>query len=749
MRNRSEASRGAAFGLAAIACVLLLVAFGCNDQPESDSPSDAASDTSSDGLKTQTGAKPGLGPSGQPYSEERAACLDRDPRRQVFWGELHVHSALSMDAWLWDARNGPDETYRFGKGEEILLPPLDADGEGTRPVKLERPLDFVALTDHADFQGEVSLCTRPGSPVYDAPACKTFRGEGTSEKATPQTFGKRMAGLSTALDADAVQTKRSDALCGPDGALCRTAMKTVWEEQMAAAERHYDRSSQCRFTTFNAYEYTATPGLAKVHHNVIFRNANVPKAPIPWIDVPDVYDLWAGLRDQCLDAGTGCDVLTLPHNSNLSNGNMFAVTGRDLPLEAQRARALLRADIERLAEISQIKGDSECRNGMWNVVGATDEFCDYEQWRGPEFEDCKDGTGKGALFDQGCVSRSDFIRYSLLEGFREQRRIGVNPFKLGIIAATDTHNATPGDVEEYSYSGWAGSSDASPAQRLAVPANKVTLTYPARSNPGGVAGVWAEENSRDSIFDAMKRRETFGTSGPRMTARFFGGWKLPADLCAMPDLAERGYAMGVPMGGDLPARPADASAPAFVVSALRDSGIPEHPGGLLQRIQIVKGWVDAQDALHQVVYDVAGGPNDASVDPQTCEPRGEGHEALCSVWTDPEFDPAQSAVYYVRVLENPSCRWTARQCLTALDGATGARGNPAGKPPAVCDDPSIPTTIQERLWTSPIWYEAPGSTPAAAPATPVGGGAEATASTESGGSREDADAAARALARAH
>ncbi|MBY0400049.1 DUF3604 domain-containing protein, partial [Myxococcota bacterium] len=450
-------------------------------------------------------------------------------------------------------------------------------------------------------------------------------------------------------------------------------------------ERHYDRSAQCRFTTFNAYEYTATPGLAKVHHNVIFRNANVPAAPIPWIDVPDVYELWSRLESECLDAGTGCDVVTLP-------------------LEEQRARAVLRADVERLAEISQIKGDSECRNGMWNVIGVSDELCHFEQWRGPEFEDCEAGTGKGALFDQGCVSRSDFVRYALVEGFREQRRLGVNPFKLGIIAATDSHNATPGDVEEYSYTGWGGISDATPEQRLAKPAGAVTLTYPARSNPGGVAGVYAEENSRDAIFDGMKRRETFGTSGPRMTARFFGGWNLPGDLCTRPDLVAQGYALGVPMGGDLPARPEGAAAPAFVVSALRDVGTAEHPGGLLQRVQIVKGWVDGEDKLHQAIYDVAGGQNDASVDPATCEPRGVGAESLCSVWTDPEFDPGQNAVYYARVLENPSCRWTARQCLALSED----------KRPEACRDPAIPTTIQERLWTSPIWYEAPSSPPATA-----------------------------------
>ena len=640
----------------------------------------------------------GLAPSGQAYSEDRTACADRDPQRQALWGELHVHSSLSMDAWLWDVRNGPDETFRFAKGEETRLPPLDGAGNPTRPARLERPLDFASLTDHASFQGEVALCTRPGSARYDSDRCRQFRGETPIPDSPLGDFGVRMSALSDALDPTASGlSKRAAALCGDaNGEACRVAMTTVWEEQQAAAERHYDRSEACRFTTLHGYEYTATPALAKVHHNVIFRNAQVPASPIAWIDEPDVYGLWEALRAQCLDGGEGCDVITLPHNSNLSNGNMFAITGQDLPMETQQARARLRGDIERLAEISQIKGDSECRNGFAGVLGGTDEFCDYEEWRGPEVEDCgPDGKGFGALMNQGCVSRKDYIRYALLEGFREQARIGVNPFKLGIVAATDTHNANPGDVEEYSFQGWGGAPDASREARLDPGNSPVNATNSLASSPGGIAGVWAEENSRDSIFDAMKRRETFGTSGPRITARFFGGWDYDSDLCGQPDLVERGYAQGVPMGGDLPQRPSDASAPRFVLSAMRDIGIPEHPGGLLQRAQIVKGWVDDAGDFHQAIYDVAGGANGSGVDAATCQPRGAGHNSLCQVWSDPDFDPSRNAVYYARVLENPSCRWSAIQCLEQPEEARSPS----------CDDPAVPHTIQERLWTSPIWYE--------------------------------------------
>ena len=419
--------------------LLLASVLGCTPTTPTATGNTDAMDTGATALAGST--ERALSPSGLPYSEDRAPCADRDLNRQALWGELHVHSSLSMDAWLWDVRNGPDEVFAFAKGEETFLPPLNDAGAPTRPARLERPIDFAALTDHASFQGEVALCTRPGSSRYDSEACKLFRGDVAIEPGPLGEFGAQMSALSDALDIAREMPSRSAALCGDQSYMeCLSSMKTVWEEQQEAAERHYDRSAGCRFTTLHAYEYTATPRLAKIHHNVIFRNANVPVSPIAWIDTPDIDDLFEALREQCLDAGIGCDVLTLPHNSNLSNGNMFAITGKDLPLEVQRARATPRRDIERLAEITQIKGDSECRNGFASVIGGTDEFCDYEEWRGPEVEDCG--------LDMGCVSRKDYIRYALLEGFREKARIGVNPFKLGIVGATDAHNANPGDVEE-------------------------------------------------------------------------------------------------------------------------------------------------------------------------------------------------------------------------------------------------------------------------------------------------------------
>ncbi len=649
---------------------------------------------------TERTAQPGEGPmatapSGRPYSESRDACANRDPLRKAFWGELHVHSELSFDANLWDVRGSADDVYRFARGEKIGLAPYDAEGKPQRFAQLERPLDFAALTDHASYQGEVALCTRKGSGRYDTDGCKIFRGEMAMANPKMGEFAGRTAAITSSLDPQQEMPARSRALCGEGADLCLDAMAEVWREQQAAASRHYDRSAACSFTAFNAYEYTATPGLAKVHHNAIFRNDVVPASPTAWVDYPDVYDFWGRLKSQCLDAGTGCDVLTIPHNSNLSNGRMFTVTGRDLPLEVQRARAELRAELEPLVEISQIKGDSECRNDMYGVVAAPDEFCGFEEWRPPATPDCIEGTGAGALAGLGCVSRLDYVRHVLVEGFREEARIGVNPYKLGILAATDSHNATPGDVEEYSYDGWRGVEDATTSERLSVDSQLVAAVFNVISSPGGLAGIWAEENSRDALFDAMERREVFGTSGPRMTARFFGGWEYPGDLCDNPDLVQAGYAGGVPMGGDLPPRPGTASGPLFVVSALRDPGIPDHPGGLLQRAQIIKGWLGDDGRFYEKVYDVAGGANGAGVDLDTCEPQGPGADSLCRVWRDPDFDPQRSAVYYLRVIENPSCRWNQRQCV-ALDPSVRPDG---------CRNPVVPRTIQERLWSSPIWYD--------------------------------------------
>jgi len=621
--------------------------------------------------------------------------------RQAFFGELHLHSAYSMDAWLFDTRADADAAYRFARGEAILLPPLDGAGNGTRPAQLERPLDFAAVTDHAEYLGPLSVCTTPGSFGYSSERCAIVRGDASDGSLFD--MGQRLAAVHIAPgEVDGVafdRTGLAPEVCGEDEEVCRAAKRSVWQQIQAATERH---DTPCRFTTLHGYEYSAAPEQSKLHRNVIFRNAVVPEIPVSSLDEPTALGLWRSLARDCNDAGTGCEALAIPHNSNLSNGRTFTVPYRGEPLADQIAHARLRARMEPLVEIMQIKGDSECRNGMFGVAGARDELCEFEKlrqwWVDPE--DCGEGVGGGALAGLGCASRLDFVRYALVEGLREADRIGVNPYKLGLTASTDAHNGNPGDVEETSAQGWAGSGDATPQQR--VSGRTRNDRFVLFSNPGGLVGVWAEENRREPIFDALARREAFGTSGPRIEPRLFGGWDYPDDLCDQADLLEQGYARGVPMGADLPAH-TGAGAPVFVSTAARDPGTTDAPGGKLQRIQIIKGWVGDDGRFHQAVYDIAGDhDNGAGVDPATCRPSGPGADALCAVWRDPDFDPARRSVYYARVVENPSCRWNAWHCLE-LEG---------DQRPASCDDPTVPTVIQERAWTSPIWYEPPG------PATP-------------------------------
>ncbi len=641
----------------------------------------------------------GAGSSTASPRDERAACANRDPLRQAFFGDLHVHTGRSFDAFIRDTRTSPDDAYRFASGGELGLSPLDAGGKGTRRIRLERPLDFAAVTDHAEWMAETSLCATPGSPGYDTANCQEFRGERRS------LLGRLLLDHDSARMMGIVSLGgRPEALCGADLAQCRAVLGGVWKEAQDAAERWYDRSDECRFTTFPAYEYSYSPWRSKVHRNVIFRNRVVPELPVSWIDEPTPLGLWRKLTQLCLRAENGCDVLAIPHNPNMANGRMFTLDYKSEPLDEQRAQARLRAALEPLVEMMQAKGESECDVGFASVVGE-DELCGFEKLRGPvsEYGECADGEiGDGSMAGEGCISRLDYARYALVEGLREEQRIGVNPLQFGLIGSTDTHNGSPGDTEEHSFAGLNGGEDDTPALRLSQEPAFARVGNVER-NPGGLVGVYAEENARDSLFDALRRRETFATSGTRIQPRLFAGFDLPLDLCGAADQVVRGYAEGVPMGGVLRPRAgaggADpAGGPVFVAAALRDPGTPEQPGAQLQRIQIVKGWAGADGRFHQQVIDVAGGPNGADVDPATCAPRGAGVDALCGSWRDPDFDPAQAAVYYARILENPSCRWSRYECLRL----------PESERPKACSDAAIPLAIQERAWTSPIWYSPAG-----------------------------------------
>jgi hypothetical protein len=616
----------------------------------------------------------------------RVPCAYSDPLRRPLYGDLHVHTGLSMDARVRDTIATPDDAYRFARGEPIGLPPLGPDGAPTHSARIDRPLDFAAVTDHAEWLGETALCTDPSSDAYETRSCRIFRGE--EEALLARLLG--LKGFRKNLVGAISLWGRNSEICGEASQRCRDRTRTAWDEIQAAAERWYDRSGSCSFTTFHGFEYSRSPSFTKIHRNVIFRNEIVPELPLSWIDTPKEPEFWRGLRELCLDSGSGCDAIAIPHNPNLSNGQLFAIWYRDLPPDEQRAQARLRAGLEPIVEMVQYKGESECRNGMHGVVGGPDELCDFEKTRdlpGFELEDCEEGTGAGAQRGRGCTSRLDYVRYALIEGIREEARIGVNPYKFGFIGSTDTHLGNPGAVSE---KGSLGSFATTTADLLSIGDKRRASVF---RSAGGLAGVWAEENSRESIFAALERREAFATSGPRIAPRLFGGWNLPRDLCERSDLVEASYERGVPMGSDLPPRPASASAPQFVVSALRDPA-----GARLQRAQIVKAWLGSDGLFHQSVHEVAGEPaNGASVDLATCEPVGPGADQLCGAWEDPDFDPAQAAVYYARVVENPSCRWSTWHCL----------GLPEAKRPDGCSDPRVPRTLQERAWTSPIWWQPP------------------------------------------
>lgn len=610
----------------------------------------------------------------------REACVDQDPLRQVFWGDLHIHTRHSFDAWIYDVRATPDDAYAYAKGEVIYGPPLDAAGQGTVALQLERPLDFAAVTDHAAFLGEISACTDETSTVYETETCVDYR-EATA--LSIQIFGTKLA---------AVDPERFEELCGDGGIDCLAQAGDVWRATQDAAEAAYDRSDACSFTSFVGYEWSGATNISNFHRNVIFRNYRVPELPTSYFEAPTARELWMTLEDDCLNAGTGCDVLAIPHNSNMSNGQQFQLEvpfGADATEEAER-----RAALEPLFEVFQHKGDAECIEGLSGYVGDPDELCHFEKIRLDEFNDCGDTPGSGAMAGFGCVSNLDFLRGILLEGLKKEREVGVNPFPLGVVANTDTHAGTSGRVNEAAFSGHLGSADDTPEERVVEPGfNPGSVT----DNPGGLMGVWAESNDRDALFDAMLRKETFGTSGPRIPVRMFGGEGWTSALCEDVDWVDTADSSGVPMGGSLnsASKPID-TAPSFIVSALQDAGTSNYPGTPLQRIQIVKGWVDDAGEGHIRVVDVAGEDNGASVDLETCETQGTGAASLCGVWTDDDFDASEDAFYYARVLENPVCRWSWRDCLAMEEDER----------PAYCDGQTISPTIQERAWTSPVWWSA-------------------------------------------
>ncbi len=633
----------------------------------------------------------------QPPTGERR-CLHYNPERQPLFGDLHVHTVYSLDANTQGTILTPHDAYRFALGERLGIQPYSAQGTALRHTQIARPLDFAATTDHAELFGEVEICTNPDYLEYNAPECVFYR-EFPDQSFI--VFNLAAVGLPELPqfpvpdDAPVIADQPvvgSDGriprlpYCGVDGTTCLEAAKTPWRDTQAAAEAFYDRSDGCEFTTFVAYEWTGAPASNNLHRNVIFANEVVPELPPAYQEFPSPEVLWRELSSVCRPED-GCEYLTIPHNSNLSAGTMFETRDRfGAPYTAEFAAS--RRVNEPLAEIYQHKGQSECLGTMG--AGAQDELCGFE------LLPYNNLTGDRFMgFNTGPPMEQDFLREALKEGLLLEAQLGENPFKYGFIGSSDTHIATPGNVLENDFPGHGG---AGMAAGDSVPAG---LTDVVEASPGGLAVVWAEQNTRESLFAAMLRREVYATSGLRPIVRFFGGWNLPQDMCAGGNFAAQGYAGGVPMGGDLSAAPGSA-APRFAVSALRDPGAPGEPAQALQRIQIIKGWLENGEK-HEAVFEVAGDPdNGAGVDVDSCETSGSGFASLCAVWEDQTFDPAQHAFYYARVVDNPSCRWHAQQCAAAAVDCA----NPDSVPAEFqgCCDQDFPKVIQERAWTSPIWY---------------------------------------------
>ncbi len=609
------------------------------------------------------------------YSEQREPCASHDPLMQPWFGDLHVHTRYSLDASTQDTRTTPEQAYRFARGEEIGIQPWGENGDPERSLALSRPLDFAMVSDHAELIGEVRMCNTPGVQGYSSWQCMLYRH-----------FPR---GAFYLFNYMATMKASHLGMCGDDGAMCKQAAIAPWQEMQEAAERHYDRSANCRFTSFVGYEWTGMQADSggNLHRNIVFRNENVPALPSSFIDNPGAQKLWLSLDEECNSKDGNCDSLVIPHNSNLSAGYMFSsVADNGTPMTAEYAR--LRKRFEPLVEVMQHKGASEC----YFKAGLTrDELCAFEQLP-------KDNI---AGYDNEPRKNTGFLRRVLNDGLLLEKKLGTNPYQFGIIASTDTHLGAPGAAEEDRFLGHGGAGV--PARDEVPPGLPDELEY----NPGGLAVLWAAENSRDALFDAMRRREAYGTSGPRIVSRFFASWDFAENLCSASDIVQQAYASGVPMGSELgqsPSATAGRAAPEFLVIASQDAGTKNSPGNALQRIQIIKGWIDTSGKRHERVVDVAGDPdNGAAVDINSCKTTGTGFANLCAIWTDDQFDPAERAYYYSRVVENPSCRWSQRICnANAVDCS-----NPdtIGEGLEGCCATEHRPVIQERAWSSPVWYK--------------------------------------------
>jgi hypothetical protein len=592
------------------------------------------------------------------------ALAGQNPLREVYFGETHVHTSWSFDAYIFgNTLTGPAEAYKYGMGEPIKHPM-------GYTIQIAHPLDWMGVTDHSEYVGTVRLANDPGSAISKLPIAEKLK---VRSQADIQRIFLWLGG--TMANNQPIKELVDPQVAG-----------TVWKENVAIADRF---NKPGKFTAFAAYEWTSTPDNCNLHRNIFFKDSKkVPEAPFSSLDSQHPEDLWRWMDSQ---RQAGHELLAISHNANLSDGLMFPteVDSRGRPIDAAWAEARRRN--EKLSEIKQIKGQSETHP----LLSPNDEFANFEVLNYLLM----------VTQNRPIQISGSYLRRALENGLAMQDSRNYNPYKVGFVGGSDSHD-TGAPYRQKDFFGGHGVNDGGIKERMS--GRIFSGLDLLQENPAGLTGVWAEENTREAIFDAMQRRETYGTSGPRHKLRFFGGWgfaglKLLGRFASNQAWVQTGYEKGVPMGSDLTAP--QAKAPSFIVWAVKD---PD--SGNLDRIQIVKGWTKNGQTFEKI-YDVAWSGK-RRINPHTGKlpPVGNtvnistatytntiGATELKAVWTDPDFDPALEAFYYARMLEIPTPRWSTIQARQlGMVPPTSAITMGVESP--------VPLTVQERAWSSPIWY---------------------------------------------